>query len=471
MERLKKIGNVVSVHSSAVRKSTLGIGFEKLDRNVFDPEKAYDKVAALGVKWARIQSGWARTEKEKGVYDFAWLDSIVDNLVQRGLSPWLCLCYGNGLYDADAAKVFGAVGCPPIKTPEQKEAWYNYVKATVKRYTGKIEWFEIWNEPDGEWCWKHGVNATEYGEFVLATAAAIREANPNAKVTGGASCRHTDLRWITDVIETGAVKQLDGFSYHGYCPDERNSVHFPRAVKLLCQAENPDLKFIQGETGAQSRSDGAGAMRIYSWTPLKQAKFLLRMLISHLREDLFINSYFSCMDMIEALNGKVDDRKSYMDYGYFGVLGADFDENGFATGEYSPKIAYRALQVLASIFREEFELKELPVSMITLPSPRVGMDEEWWDITSQGFVKPNGSSAFVYWRPVELMKYTLESTTTIQCANLKGTPRLIDLLDGAVYEIPPSIMQDKGKGVITFEHLPVTDSPLLLTFGDFAEFQ
>ena len=123
MKPLKKTGSVAPIHSSQIEHSRIGLGFEKLDRNVFDPEKAYDKVAELGVKWIRIQSGWARTETVPGRFDFAWVDSIVDNLLRRGLQPWVCLCYGNGLYDAEAAKVFGAVGCPPVKTEEQKKAW------------------------------------------------------------------------------------------------------------------------------------------------------------------------------------------------------------------------------------------------------------------------------------------------------------------------------------------------------------
>ena len=44
--------------------SRLGIGFEKLDRAVFDPEKAYDPVAASGVKWVRIPSSRQRTKTE-----------------------------------------------------------------------------------------------------------------------------------------------------------------------------------------------------------------------------------------------------------------------------------------------------------------------------------------------------------------------------------------------------------------------
>ena len=39
MERLKKIGVVAPKCASEIRESRLGIGFEKLDRNVFDPER------------------------------------------------------------------------------------------------------------------------------------------------------------------------------------------------------------------------------------------------------------------------------------------------------------------------------------------------------------------------------------------------------------------------------------------------
>ena len=468
MERLKKIGTVKPIHSSQVKKTTLGIGFEKLDRDVFDPEKAYDKVAETGVKWVRIQSGWARTEKEKGVYDFAWLDSIVDNLIRRGLTPWMCLCYGNGIYDADAAKVFGAVGCPPIKTEEQKKAWHDYVVETVRRYAGKVEWFEIWNEPDGIWCWKHGVNGTEYGKFAIATAKAIREGDPEAKVIGGVNCLH-QLDWITDMIATGAVKEMDGFTYHAYSPDERGTIYRLRILKTLCLQSNPRLKFMQGETGTQSRSDGAGALAGMAWTPLRQAKFLLRIMLSHLFEGVFFNSYFSCMDMIEALNGTAGDKSSYLDYGYFGILGAEFDENGFATGEYRPKPSYRALQVLAAIFREDYEMKELPVRMISEFSKRLGRNDESPDnIIAKGFVKPNSSSAFVYWKPADLLTETFESTITFETVGIGGTPHLIDLLDGSIYEIPETMMERGNHGIIKFRNMPLSDHPLLLTFGDFA---
>ena len=81
MERLIKVGKITPKASKDIKFSKIGIGFEKLDRDVFDPEKAYDALSKIGVKKARLQSGWQRTEKEKGVYDFEWLDRVVDSLI------------------------------------------------------------------------------------------------------------------------------------------------------------------------------------------------------------------------------------------------------------------------------------------------------------------------------------------------------------------------------------------------------
>ena len=85
MERLKKIGVLPRVSASEIASSRLGIGFEKLDRDVFDPEKAYDPVAEIGVKYVRLQSGWMRTEKEKGqlvidYYSVEELERITERL-------------------------------------------------------------------------------------------------------------------------------------------------------------------------------------------------------------------------------------------------------------------------------------------------------------------------------------------------------------------------------------------------------
>ncbi len=468
MDNYKKIGEVPPVSAREAGDTVWGLGFEKLDRAVFDPEKAYDKVAELGVRHIRIQSGWARSEKTKGIYEFEWLDEIVNNLIQRGLEPWICLCYGNGLYDEAARKVFGAVGCPPIQTEQQRQAWSNYVTALTAHYRGQVSRYEIWNEPDGLWCWKHGVSGAEYGEFAKATAAAIRKGDPDAEVIGGAVCLY-NFSWLTEMFETGVAESLDAISYHAYLPDEFRGIANVRSLKSLSLRYNPKLRFIQGETGTQSREGGAGALHEGAWTPEKQAKFLARMLLIHFAEGVEINSYFSCLDMIEALNGKVGEKASYLDYGYFGVLGAEFDADGRSTGEYRPKPAYRTLQTLAAIFRGELIAEELPVRLLCDQlSPRLmrNDDSEKNELLTFGYRKKQGAG-FVYWKPVELLTTTYASTISLEVAGVEGEPRLIDLLDGTIYAIPESAIEITGKNSRRFLHLPLRDYPLLLSFGNF----
>ncbi len=467
MERLTRIGKIKPKHSSEIKKSRIGIGFEKLDRDVFDPEKAYDKVAATGVKWVRIQSGWARTEKAKGEYDFKWLDSIVNNLLNRGLMPWICLCYGNGIYDTEAKKVFGAVGCPPIYSEEAKIAWRNYVNEVVKRYKDMVQYYEVWNEPDGVWCWKRGVNAKEYGYFAIDTAKAVKNANPEAKVIGGVICRR-DLNYINTAFLTGMGNYIDAISFHEYTHKEHLVFERVAALKGLCNEYNSNIEIIQGESGSQSKSGGNGSLKTGAWTQRKQAKQLLRHTIADLMTEVKFTSYFSSLDMIEALHGIVDDKSSYMDFGYFGVLAAEFDENGFATGEYTPKLSYTALQNICSIFCEDFKRVDLPIIFQTKESGRIfAKDVSEPTMITAGFKKPNGAAAFVYWNSTDLMTTEFESTVSVQIAALKGDLKLLDLMDGKVYKIPETMIEINGEDCISLNNIPIRDYPLLLTIGDF----
>ena len=136
MERLQKIGHLKAASAQEIGWSRLGVGFEKLDRKAFDPENAYQLVGDLGVHYVRLQSGWQRTEREKGVYDFAWLDAIVDRFLAQGQEPWIDLCYGNDLYTESAKTYYGAVGCPPIGSDEEKAAWARYVETLAAHLPG-----------------------------------------------------------------------------------------------------------------------------------------------------------------------------------------------------------------------------------------------------------------------------------------------------------------------------------------------
>ena len=61
------------------------VGCETLDRDYGDFQAYKPYIGELGVTSARIQSGWAKCEQKKGRYDFAWLDTIVDGMLEEGV--------------------------------------------------------------------------------------------------------------------------------------------------------------------------------------------------------------------------------------------------------------------------------------------------------------------------------------------------------------------------------------------------
>ncbi len=464
----KRIGTLRTRRASEVDCSRLGIGLEKLDRELYDPEKVYDRIAELGVKWVRIQSGWALTERSEGVYDFHWLDNIVDSLRSRGLVPWICVCYGNPVYTPMAAEVFGAVGVPPISTEREKTGWRNYVMALAEHMGKRVELYEVWNEPDGQWCWKTGVNASEYGSFVGATSRAIREANPNAKVIGGAVCS-ADLKFLRQAFDSGMAGAIDGLSFHRYRADEDGARVEIRALRALLDLYDPNLMLIQGESGGQSSRSGAGAMAGGAWDELKQAKHLLRQRITDLSEHLRFTSHFTSVDMAEALNGRVSEAQSYKDYGFFGVLSADFDDSGRSTGEYAPKPAFYALQNLAALLGDAIvKPADAPMLQTVKPSPLLLGDDCREPITMLAF-RRGERVAMLYWKPCRLLSETYEGTVSFNCANFHGKPTLVNLLDGALYELPDGVnrLDSRGDGVI--QNLPLSDTPMALIEEGFLE--
>ena len=88
-------GTLKPRRTADIAASPISIGFETLDRYHFDPKRTYPHLAELGAKWARVQTGWNRCEREKGVYDFGWLDAIVDDLLAIGVQPFFNLGFGN----------------------------------------------------------------------------------------------------------------------------------------------------------------------------------------------------------------------------------------------------------------------------------------------------------------------------------------------------------------------------------------
>jgi len=325
----------------------------------------------------------------------------------------------------------------------------------------------VWNEPDGLHCWKHGVCAEEVGEFNIATAKALKEGNPDCYIVGGALAA-IDMSFERKLFKTGMLEHVDAISFHAYIFDDTRLKGNIRALRAAVDMYNPKIEIIQGESGAQSRPYGHGALRTGAWTERKQCKFMLRHLVTDLGMGCKFASYFSALDMMEALKGNVGDAGSYKDYGYFGVLGAEFDENGVAVGKYSEKPSYYALSNLSSLLSGETTAIDLPVTVYFDMAPHCGKAPtlKASGVEMYGFRLDNGALALAYWHPSDYMTTDYEGAVSFHSA-IDGNPRLLDPMDGKIYELCEDMLTKKDEwGNDLLKLLPIKDYPMFLIFGD-----
>ena len=285
MERLRAlqpgagdfIGHLRTRTSPEIADSAWSVGCECLDRDYANWDAYKELLPMLGVKHGRLLSGWAKTEQEKGVYDFAWLDPQVREMAAMGVKPWITLAYGNPVWGSDFR--LGMRVRQITDNPETLAAWLRYVAAVVGRYRDVVDEWEVWNEPYGQ--------AEEYSRLFFETARAVKAAQPEAKVYC-ASCGLDGVKAVLerlrreDALDLGSV-----FIYHPYAVnpdanyrggehDETDWPTKPRPLQALVRSVSPRYGIMQGEAGCPAQLEFAHALSNVEWTEYSQAKWNLR---------------------------------------------------------------------------------------------------------------------------------------------------------------------------------------------------
>lgn len=407
--------------SSAIKASPLSVGYETLDRQHFDPVKTYQHAAQLGVKWARCQTGWARTEKTRGQYDFGWLDEVVDGLLKIGIQPWFNLGYGNPLYTPKADAT--AVGWVPVFDEVAMDGWKNFTAKIAEHFKGRVRHYEIWNEPNiTPFCKPGKPDAAAYTKLVKDTAPIIRQRVPDAVIIGCAFAR-VPLDYLKKCLDAGLAEHMDVVSCHPYreVPEAGYEEDVRGVRELLAQHNGSRIKLWQGECGCPSQKGGAGALSKTDWNETRQAKWLLRRIVSDLRMEVELTSYFLIVDLV----------------GYRGST----NWKGLLRGsDYTPKPAFFAYQNLCALFDAETRKADLQVKVEGAGDAAV--------VTAS--FQRRGQPLYLFWTPADLTKDLPPQKVKVTVDDKLKSPSLLDPLTGAVYKIT------------AFDALPLTDYPLII---------
>jgi hypothetical protein len=134
-------------------------------------------------------------------------ERVIDDLVSNGVRIKLVL----DVWHPDSRTVYH-------KTEEDIQLYLNWVRFMVRHFKGRVEYYEILNEPDLNFEAPSGMPVDAYVNLVKRTVPVIREEDPQAKIVVGAvpDTRFDHVRdWMWGLLNSDVMPLVDGFSWHG----------------------------------------------------------------------------------------------------------------------------------------------------------------------------------------------------------------------------------------------------------------
>ncbi|MEM9675008.1 MAG: hypothetical protein ACFB15_18140 [Cyclobacteriaceae bacterium] len=425
------IGKVTPRHAGEIQASNWSVGAETMDRDYTIYENWKEYLGPLGIKKARLQAGWAKTEYQKGYYNFAWLDSIIYDMAAQGVEPWINVSYGNPLYSGGTR-----LGAAMPKDSASITAFAAWAKLLAARYKEVVDEYEIWNE--GIHSKKNTVE--EYANLYITTAEAIRSVQPEAQLLAMAIAGiRPELAdsFLAEMQRRNKLHLVDQITYHPYRQNPDEVYEQVLKLRAVVNRYDPRITIRQGENGAPSQYRRTKALREYPWTETSQSKWALRRMLGDLGRDIE-TSYFSIVDLNypDEINRK-------------GTLESDTTKK-----VVKAKPVYYALQHLAAIF--DNTLARVPNYPYTTSA-----DSSLSLFTYQH--QATGQQVITLWLDGHVPSDSEEYQTIDLSVSAGHFNEVVwvDLRTGEVFEIPDSAIQRTGTHY-TFTDIPIYDSPILI---------
>jgi len=219
-------------------------------------DRQLQMMADAGFKWIRQQFPWADIEiSTKGNFEdcrngpcvSAWAkyDNIVDLAQKHNISIIARL---------DAPPKWARITPGDFAPPANLDDYGDYVAAVADRYKRRVQYYQIWNEPNNypEWG-EHPVNPEDFTRLLCAAYRRIKEVDPNAQVLApaltptisldpgpGPGTGLNDFIFLQRMYEAGAGQCFDIMSAQAYGlfsgPTDRRlrprSVNFARPLYI-----------------------------------------------------------------------------------------------------------------------------------------------------------------------------------------------------------------------------------------------
>jgi hypothetical protein len=185
--------------------------------------------------------------------------------------------------------------CARFKTEGEIERFLEYVRFTVGHLKDRVQYFEIWNEPDIRGYCPKWIELTDYINLVKRTAPVIREVSPESKIVVGAvsSLQFGQVDYLFGLLESEIMPLVDVISWHpmyGVSPehDQFRDYYYNYPAFVQSIKETATAYGFVGEYHADELTWRTTYKEDQPWvyTPIRANKYFSRAAIMHLGMDI-----------------------------------------------------------------------------------------------------------------------------------------------------------------------------------------
>lgn len=241
-----------------------------------------ERIGRLGLD-VRLPVFWYDVERRPGEYDFEALDRVIGAAADRGIRVLPQLGGSPGWATPDPAR-------PPLGR-SAIAAWRGFLRAMVERYgpdgdfwqgRGRrvpVRRWQVWNEPNFWVFWRPRPTPRGYARLLHASAAAIRGADPGARIVAAAVAPIERALKPWEFMRRmyrvpGFRDDFDVAALHPYSPSLRGVEYQVRRFRrVMARAGDGRKPLLLTELGVAS--DGVPPTA-FDRGPLGQARFLER---------------------------------------------------------------------------------------------------------------------------------------------------------------------------------------------------
>ena len=244
-----------------------------------DTERDIKLAKDAGFKWIKQRFEWRYIEgKAKGSFEWNEPDRLVEDINKAGLK--IVARIDDQPKWARADNIF-----PTNGPPDKLQDFTDFLSALAARYKGRIQAYEIWNEPNlaREWGNKQP-NAAEYVKMLKGAYEAIKKADPNAIVitaglsptTASGAIATPDVEYLKQMYAAGSKPYFDILGVHGagykappemspddIAKDPKYNHGEPGAGRIYGFRHVEDLRAVMVENGDEAKQV---AVLEFGWT-------------------------------------------------------------------------------------------------------------------------------------------------------------------------------------------------------------